>query len=68
MIFVHSRFVTMLGASLVLLAQLVPRTMFLIGEMTVKSALYLYYFGLNSVRSMHEAFRYGKNHAVNVLQ
>jgi len=50
-------FVTMLGASLVLLAQLVPRTMFLIGEMTVKSALYLYFFGLNGVRSMHDAFR-----------
>ena len=47
----------MLGASLVLLAQLVPRTMFLIGEMTVKSALYLYFFGLNGVRSMHDAFR-----------
>ena len=47
----------MLGASLVLLAQLVPRTMFLIGEMTVKSALYLYFFGLNGVRSMYDAFR-----------
>ena len=51
------RFVTMLGASLVLLAQLVPRTMFLIGEVTVKSTLYLYFFGANSARSMYDAFR-----------
>jgi len=50
-------FVTMLCASLVLLAELVPRTMFLIGEMTVKSTLYLYFFGANSARSMYDAFR-----------
>ena len=47
----------MLCASLVLLAELVPRTMFLIGEMTVKSTLYLYFFGANSARSMYDAFR-----------
>ena len=47
----------MLGASLVLLAQLVPRTMFLVGEVTVKSSLYLYFFGVNSARSMLDAFR-----------
>merc|ERR1719458_1864150 len=31
--------------------------MFLIGEMTVKSTLYLYFFGANSARSMYDAFR-----------
>ena len=48
----------MLGASLLLLAELVPRTMFVIGEATVKSTLYLSFFCVNCANSLFDAFRY----------